>query len=103
MTFTSNREAFESYAAEIYKLSEVILANLSVLMGMEKDGIRMNYYLSCSRPDVMCLVIVGISPHSDESTITFLIQDDETSGLQIRHNGGWVPVNPIPNAIVVNC
>ncbi|CAK7325727.1 unnamed protein product [Dovyalis caffra] len=65
---------------------------------MMKQGIRMNYYPACSRPDL----VLGISPHSDSSSITLLVQDDEIAGLQIRHKGGWVPVKPVPNAIVVN-
>lgn len=104
-----NREAVEDYVAEIERVSNEILANLSLLMGVERDflrqmhgdmkqAIRMNYYSSCSRPDL----VLGISPHSDSSTITLLLQDDEVTGLQIKHDGMWVPVRPIPNAIVVN-
>lgn len=83
---------------------------MSLLMGMDKDalkrlhgemmkqGIRMNYYPACSRPEL----VLGVGPHSDASSITFLLQDDDITGLQIRHEEGWVPVKPIPNAIVVN-
>ncbi|KAH7548126.1 hypothetical protein JRO89_XS14G0071100 [Xanthoceras sorbifolium] len=52
----------------------------------------------CSRPEL----VLGVSPHSDASTITLRLQDDEITGLQIRHKQKWVPVKPIPNAIVVN-
>ena len=65
---------------------------------MMKQGIRMNYYPNCSRPEL----VLGVSPHSDASSITLLIQDDDITGLQIRHEEGWVPVKPIPNAIVMN-
>ena len=58
----------------------------------------MNYYPNCSRPEL----VLGVSPHSDASSITLLIQDDDITGLQIRHEEGWVPVKPIPNAIVIN-
>lgn len=77
-------------------------------MGMDKDAflglhnelqaLRMNYYPACYRPDH----VLGISPHSDTSTITILMQEDQINGLQIKHNGGWVPVNPVPDALVVN-
>ncbi|CAB4284549.1 unnamed protein product [Prunus armeniaca] len=43
-----------------------------------------------------------LSPHSDASTITILMQEDNVTGLQIRKEGEWVPVKPIPNALVVN-
>lgn len=78
-------------------------------MGMDKgslhelhnellQGIRVNYYPPCRVPDK----VLGISPHSDTSTITILMQDDDVTGLQIRHQEGWVPVKPVPNALVVN-
>ncbi|KAJ6325219.1 hypothetical protein OIU76_012326 [Salix suchowensis] len=50
---------------------------------MMKQGIRMNYYPNCSRPELV-------------------LGDDDITGLQIRHEEEWVPVKPIPNAIVMN-
>ncbi|PKI72348.1 hypothetical protein CRG98_007218 [Punica granatum] len=104
------KEAVDKYSGEIYKVTLDLLSDFSYLMGMERDslkmlhgdvmkqGIRMNYYPTCSRPDL----VLGVSPHSDGSSITLLLQDDEISGLQVKHRGGWVTVKPIPNAIVVN-
>ncbi|KAK0592597.1 hypothetical protein LWI29_022056 [Acer saccharum] len=103
------KEAVETYSTEMQKVAEELLANLSLLMGMEredlkslhgemKQAMRMNYYPLCSRPEL----VLGISPHSDASTITLLIQDDDINGLQIRQKQKWVPIKPIPNAIVVN-
>lgn len=103
------REAVEEYATEIQRVADEIFANLSLLMGVESDilnemhgdikqGIRMNYYPSCARPDL----VLGVGPHSDASSITLLLQDDEITALQIKHEGVWVPVKPIPDAIVVN-
>ncbi|KDO52355.1 hypothetical protein CISIN_1g048015mg, partial [Citrus sinensis] len=43
----------------------------------------------------------GLSPRSDTSTITILTQEDDASGLQIKHNRGWVPVNPVTDALVI--
>lgn len=76
---------------------------------MEKDALlslhqeviqvlRANYYPPCKMPDK----VLGLSPHSDTSTITILMQEDNVTGLQIRKEGEWVPVKPIPNAFVVN-
>lgn len=103
------REAVELYSTELQKVADEIFANLSLLMGMErgslkdihggmKQAMRMNYYPICARPDL----VLGVSPHSDGSSITLLLQDDEITSLQIKHKGRWVPVKPIPNAIVVN-
>ena len=103
------REAMERYSAEAEKVTEEICANISLLMGMDRDGLkrfngktkqamRINYYPPCSRPDL----VLGISPHSDSDLITLLLQDDEIPGLQIRHKDEWFLVKPIPNALVVN-
>ncbi|KAL8552005.1 hypothetical protein ACS0TY_000893 [Phlomoides rotata] len=109
LTIPGFREAVEDYAMELEQVGDEIFAHLSLLMGVERDflkrmhgdvklGIRMNYYPSCARPDL----VFGVSPHSDSSSITLLVQDDEITALQIKHDGLWVPVRPIPNAIVVN-
>lgn len=71
------------------------------LLGLHKEfvqALRVNYYPTCSIPDQ----VLGISPHSDTSILTILMQDDDVTGLQIKHSGEWVPVKPIPNALVVN-
>lgn len=103
------KEAIEVYSAEVSKIAEQLIGSISLLLGMNKDRLlslheeviemlRINYYPSCSRPDQ----VLGVSPHSDSSTITILLQDEDVTGLQIRHNGSWLPVKPIPNALVVN-
>ncbi|CAA6655012.1 unnamed protein product [Spirodela intermedia] len=46
--------------------------------------------------------VLGLGSHSDKGSITFLLQDDDVTGLQIRHGGMWIPVKPMPNAFVVN-
>ncbi|KAJ0044941.1 hypothetical protein Pint_06347 [Pistacia integerrima] len=109
LTSPGFKEAVENYSAEMQKLSDELAAKLSLLMGMDKDGLkklygemkqamRLNYYPACSRPDL----VLGVSAHSDASALTLLLQDDEFTALQIRHKGTWVPVKPIPNALVVN-
>ncbi|XVF64859.1 hypothetical protein PTKIN_Ptkin09bG0200300 [Pterospermum kingtungense] len=73
---------------EVQKVAEDIYVNFSILMGLDKDGLkrlheelkqgrRMNYYPICSRPNL----VLGISPHSDGTTFTLLLQDDEVTGL----------------------
>lgn len=71
------------------------------LLTMHKEllhALRLNNYPPCSKPDQ----VLGFSPHSDASTITVLSQDDDIAGLEIQHEGQWVPIKPIPNALVVN-
>ncbi|KAK8651373.1 hypothetical protein V6N13_140977 [Hibiscus sabdariffa] len=108
-TIPGFKDAIERYSKEAQKVAEEICANISLLMGMDKDGLqrsygktkqamRMNYYPPCSRPDL----VLGINHHSDPDIITLLLQDDEIPGLQIKHKEEWILVKPIHNAIVVN-
>ncbi|KAL0286354.1 UNVERIFIED_CONTAM: protein SRG1 [Sesamum calycinum] len=102
------KEAVEEYATEMQRVTYEILGNLSLLMGVERDvlkqlhgevkqGTRMNYYPACARPDL----VFALSAHCDYTSISFVLQDDDITALQIKHKGMWVPVKPIPNAISV--
>ncbi|GLJ27753.1 hypothetical protein SUGI_0544690 [Cryptomeria japonica] len=103
------RETVDQYTVEIQKLGNKVLCLLSENVGLKPDCfinmcgkmaqmMRLNYYPPCPRPDLA----LGISPHSDGNGLTVLLQDDETMGLQICKNGQWVPVQPIPGALVIN-
>ncbi|KAJ4703750.1 2-oxoglutarate (2OG) and Fe(II)-dependent oxygenase superfamily protein [Melia azedarach] len=105
----SLRETLESYSAEVRKLAMAILAYMAKALKMDgeemtecfSDGVqsmRMNYYPPCPEPDKT----IGFTPHSDADALTILFQLNETEGLQIRKDGRWVPVKPLPNALVVN-
>ncbi|KAH9307528.1 hypothetical protein KI387_035439, partial [Taxus chinensis] len=61
-------------------------------------GTRMNYYPRCPRPNL----VFGIGPPSDASGITILLQDDDEIGLHIRKDEQWIPIQPIPGALVIN-
>ncbi|PON45823.1 Isopenicillin N synthase [Parasponia andersonii] len=104
-------QAVEEYSMEIHKVVEELLACLSLLMGMDKSGLkraqgvvmkqlmRMNYYPPCSCPDL----VDGLSPHTDGGTLTILLLDDDvTGGLHVKYEGRWIPVKPIPNSLAVN-
>ena len=105
----SCRDVVDEYSKEVYRITIELLGSLSLMMNIDKDrlfrlhgeikqGMRMNYYPTCSKPNQ----VLGVSPHSDGSSITILLQDDDITGLQIKHKGEWLPVKPIPNALVVN-
>ncbi|KAL6277952.1 hypothetical protein ACE6H2_021553 [Prunus campanulata] len=102
-------EVIEAYSSEVKRIGEELLMSLSVLLGMEKDALlglhqemlqtlRVNYYPPCPRSDK----VLGMTPHSDPTTITILMQEDNIPELQVRQGREWVPVNPIRNALVVN-
>ncbi|XP_055803657.1 protein SRG1-like [Solanum dulcamara] len=103
------REIMEAYCKEIKNLAMIIVCQLAKALRMDEkemrelfsDGvqsIRMNYYPPCSVPEKT----IGFSPHSDADALTVLFQLNETEGLQVRKDGIWVPVKPLPNALIVN-
>ncbi|XP_052198800.1 probable 2-oxoglutarate-dependent dioxygenase SLC1 [Diospyros lotus] len=103
------REAAVNYSKQIKFLYEMVMEAILESLGlMEKgdlqeaveDGSQMmvvNCYPRCPEPELT----LGIPPHSDYGLLTLLLQDD-VRGLQIRHHGRWVTVEPIPNSFVVN-
>ncbi|XP_060191258.1 oxoglutarate-dependent flavonoid 7-O-demethylase 1-like [Lycium barbarum] len=105
----SLRDIMEAHCKEFKNLAISILGQLAKALRMDEkemrdlssDGmqiIRMNYYPPCPEPHKT----IGISPHSDADALTILLQLNETEGLQVRKDGIWLPVKPLPNAFIVN-
>lgn len=99
----------EAYSLEAKKLAMKILGFIAKALEMDgqemielfSDGVqsmRMNYYPPCPEPERA----IGFTPHSDADALTILFQLNETEGLEIRKDGRWVPIKPLPNAFVVN-
>ncbi|XP_024189850.1 2-oxoglutarate-dependent dioxygenase 11 isoform X1 [Rosa chinensis] len=106
---TPFKEAIEAYSSEVKRVGEELLRFMSLIMGMEKDAflglhqelvqpMSVAYYPQCYLPDK----VLGLGPHSDKGTIGILMQEDDVTGLQIKHEGKWVPIKPIPDTLVVN-
>ena len=47
------------------------------------------------------LGIYGAGPHTDYGFITVLATND-VPGLEIFLNNSWIPIQPIPGALIVN-
>ncbi|KAM3284790.1 hypothetical protein P3S67_023589 [Capsicum chacoense] len=105
----SLREEIEEYAEEIKELTMKVLKMLGKAVRIKAEEVdnlfdkgmesmRMNYYTPCPQPEL----VMGLSPHSDASALTILLQVNDTEGLQIRKNGIWIPIVPLPNAFIVN-
>ncbi|KAG9131345.1 hypothetical protein Leryth_006175 [Lithospermum erythrorhizon] len=62
------------------------------------SAIQLNSYPVCPDPDRA----MGLAAHTDSTILTILHQNN-TSGLQVLHEGfGWIMVHPLPGALVVN-
>ncbi|KAK7319166.1 hypothetical protein RJT34_03884 [Clitoria ternatea] len=103
------RDDLEAYCAELENLAKQILDQMATslaidpmeireLYGVGEQSLRMNYYPPCPQPDH----VIGLNPHSDGGGLTILLQANEVEGLQIRKDGLWIPVKPLPNAFIIN-
>lgn len=87
--------------AIIGQMAKALRMDIKEMDELFHDGVqtmRMNYYPPCPKPEMA----LGFSPHSDADALTILYQLNETEGLQIRKDGKWVTIKPLPNALVVN-
>ncbi|KAM3354143.1 hypothetical protein ACQJBY_025029 [Aegilops geniculata] len=102
-------DTLERYSAEVRALCHRLLEHIAETLGLAPgtfagmfgdavQAVRMNFYPPCPRPDL----VLGLSAHSDGSAVTVLQQDAGRAGLQVLRDGAWVPVHPVPHALVVN-
>ncbi|KAK2642693.1 hypothetical protein Ddye_024456 [Dipteronia dyeriana] len=103
------RDTLEAYSTELRNLAMKILNLMAKALRMESNdmkdlfeegmqSMRMNYYPPCPQPEL----VIGLNPHSDSVGLTILLQLNEMEGLQIRKDGMWVPVKPLPDAFIIN-
>lgn len=105
-TFRDNLDEYSSAVKEVAKSLLAVMAkdlglDLETMMDIFGDApqaVRMNYYPPCPHPDK----VLGHSPHSDATGLTILLQASDVQGLQIRKDGRWFPVDPLPGAFIVN-
>ncbi|KAK2985050.1 hypothetical protein RJ640_016970 [Escallonia rubra] len=104
----SFKSTLEEYSSKLLSISMSLLELMAENLGANPEeltskfedciqGMRMNYYPPCVHADK----VMGITPHSDASGLTLLIQINEVEGLQIRKDRKWVPIEPIPGAIII--
>ncbi|KAJ0732539.1 putative flavonol synthase [Helianthus annuus] len=106
-----SRELVEEYSKEIVRLGNSLLEVFSINLGLRRDYLqnkfggedigaclRVNFYPKCPQPDLT----LGLSSHSDPGGITFLLPDENVSGLQVRRNEEWITVKPVRHGIIVN-
>ncbi|KAK4858048.1 hypothetical protein QYF36_010140 [Acer negundo] len=104
----SFRETLEAYSTGLINVAAKILRiigknlrmddNEMTLLSEGRQSMSFNYYPPCPQPEL----VIGIPPHSDSSGITILHEINDVQGLQIKKDGMWIPVKPLPNAFIIN-
>lgn len=94
-------------------MSDDILEALAEALSQEKNAfgkyfdpktretkVRINYYPPCPKPKST----MGLSPHSDGTTLTLLMQFDTSGGLQVMHKDKkiWLSVPWPTDALLVS-
>ncbi|KAK4258717.1 hypothetical protein QN277_005135 [Acacia crassicarpa] len=106
------REVLEEYGREVEKVSYKLMELIALSLGLPAERfhgyfeekqlsiLRLNYYPPCPFPHLA----LGVGRHKDSGALTLLAQDDEVAGLEVKRksDGEWIPVKPVPRAIVVN-
>ncbi|PIN04046.1 Iron/ascorbate family oxidoreductase [Handroanthus impetiginosus] len=106
---SSFREILEAYTSELQKLARTIFELIAKALKIERieveeifengmQSVRMTYYPPCPQPNK----VIGLTPHSDVSGITILLQVNGVGGFQVKKDGIWMPVEILPDAFVVN-
>ncbi|ROT96303.1 isopenicillin N synthase family dioxygenase [Histidinibacterium lentulum] len=106
------REAWEAYYRRMEGLAARVMALFAVALGRDRDvfapaidapisALRALNYPATDRPAEAGQQRAGA--HTDYGSLTILLPDDGSRGLEIRApSGEWVAVDPVPGAFVVN-
>jgi flavonol synthase len=106
-----HRSTIGAYGAAVQRFVKELLEILSLSLGLPSKQLetafggddaqvilRVNHYPRCPQVDR----VLGLSPHSDGSAITVLLDDDNVQGLQVKKDGTWWAVKAAPGALLVN-
>ncbi|MCE0480777.1 hypothetical protein HAX54_037885 [Datura stramonium] len=63
-----------------------------------RDAINEDELLSHVQPEK----VMRLTPHSDAVGLTILLQLNQMEGLQIKKDGLWIPISPLPDAFIIN-
>ncbi|TYJ06344.1 hypothetical protein E1A91_A12G227100v1 [Gossypium mustelinum] len=91
----SFRETFDKYSTELQKVTIYLIKRIAKNLGTDPEMLSSFFEDGASK-------VFGASPHSDSTGLTLLLQVNEVEGLQIKKDEKWVPVKPIPGALIVN-
>ncbi|KAL5095762.1 hypothetical protein RYX36_000089 [Vicia faba] len=104
----ARNETVGKYTQELRALGLRILELISAGLGLnpgyfsgdlsENPIILSHHYPPC--PELG--LTFGASKHKDPNTLTILFQESNITALHVMKDGAWIPVEPIPNAFVIN-
>lgn len=104
------REIIHEYTIKLRLMFEQLLKAMARSLNLEESSFhkqhgdevgmsaRFNFYPPCPVPEN----VLGVKPHADGVTMTFLLQDKEVEGLQVLKDDQWFRVPIVPHAIFVN-
>ncbi|XP_039142053.1 protein SRG1-like [Dioscorea cayenensis subsp. rotundata] len=101
------KDALDQYSEEMQRVANILLEAIGKSLKLNKlidnfkgglQAIRINYYPPCPQASK----VMGLSPHSDAVGLSVLLQVNDVQGLQIKKNGAWLPIKPLPNAFIIN-
>ncbi|RVX12424.1 1-aminocyclopropane-1-carboxylate oxidase-like 3 [Vitis vinifera] len=70
---------------------------LKELTCLEGRIMASHYYPYCPEPELT----MGLTSHTDPGVLTVVLQN-QVGGLQVKHDGAWLDLNPVPGALVIN-
>ncbi|KAF2534702.1 hypothetical protein F2Q70_00033041 [Brassica cretica] len=76
------RDTLETYSTKVKTIAQTLLVNMEKALKIEPKEIEELF--------------------GDDLGLTILLQVNEVEGLQIKRDGKWVTVKPLPNAFIVN-
>ena len=98
------------YSRKTREVTRTLLQGISESLGLEATALEdytgfdsglqvfvVNLYPPCPQPELA----LGLPPHTDNGLLTLLYQNG-VGGLQVKHDGKWVNVDPLPNCLIVN-
>ncbi|XP_054817570.1 2-oxoglutarate-dependent dioxygenase 19-like [Prosopis cineraria] len=102
--------AIIEYNKRIKDVARTLLKGISESLGLQPNIIiestgfessrqtcQVNLYPPCPQPNLT----LGLLPHSNNGLLTLLI-GNRIKGLQVKHYGKWVNVNPLPHCLLAN-
>ncbi|TKW12300.1 hypothetical protein SEVIR_5G027200v4 [Setaria viridis] len=98
----------DRYAAETARVAASLLRSMAADLGVAPErlseafrglpqSMRTTYYPPCRQASD----VLGLSPHTDATGLALLLHVNDVQGLQIRKDGRWLAVDPLPGAFVV--